>query len=246
MRPYLTTLCLFFLFGCSKDKSDPNAKARDIAGSVSVYDEFGVASNDASGVTVTLNNGTTNLITQTSSNGQYSFSQVPYGNYNLTASRQGYGINKRFGIQHVHPQDSANFPLQLSSINITQLSTTSVTGFNASATPNGAFDFWVSISPATSLNQTPRYFRIFAGKDSLVAWDHFDMCTLPVAVTGSGMSGNLQGGLQPADFPVGSKAWIRIYGDASPNIMYYDSTVSQYAFPCLNPNTQPAVSIVVQ
>jgi len=246
MRPYLTTLCLLVLFGCTKKQSDPNSTTRDIAGTVAVYDEFGVASNDVTGVTVTLSNGTTNLTTQTIQNGEYNFNQVPYGNYTLSVSRQGYGTNKRFGIQHSHPADSANFPLQLSPISISQLATTTVTWFNASATPNGAFDFWVSISPATAVNQTPRHFRIFAGLDSLVAWNRFDMCTSSISVTGSGTSGNLQQGLQPSVFPSGTKAWIRMYGDAAPNIMYYDSTTSQYVFPCLNPTTQPAVSIIVQ
>src|SRR5215472_6610318 len=107
MRPTLTALLLLLLFACSKSTTDPNATARDIAGTVIVYDEFGTSSNDDIGVNVTLSNGTTDLTTQTIQNGKFSFSKVPYGKYTLAVSRAGYGANKRFGIVHEYPKDSA-------------------------------------------------------------------------------------------------------------------------------------------
>ncbi len=240
---------LFFLFSlaaCTKNDSKPAPTTRDITGTVQVFDEFGIASNDVIGVTVTLSDSSKSMTTLTIQGGKYEFSKVPFGKYTLAVSRNGFGTNKRFGVQNPETLDSANYPLQLCATGITQMASTTVTSFSAAGKPNGSFDYWMTISPATGQGATPRFYRIFVGIDSLLAWDHWDFMVPALPIThGSGQSGNLQG-LPRQIFPVGSKAWIRIYGDASPNNMYIDSSLHQWIFPCLNLNTQPASSFIIQ
>lgn len=244
MRSYIILFLLLTLAACSK-KSKVDPVARDITGTVKVTDEFGVATNDVLGFTVTLRDGTKEYSTQTIQNGRYNFSQIPFGKYSLSVSKTGFGTNKRFGIQHVKSVDSASYPLQLAPIGITQMSSTTVTYCAALGMPNGTFDFWMGISPATGPGTTPRFYRIFAGTDSLVAPDHWDMWTPALSLTGTGQSGNFRSLLRQ-DFPVGSNAWVRIYGDSGANNMYYDSILHEYVFPCLNMTTQPPAKIIIQ
>jgi hypothetical protein len=234
------------MVSCSKAKVDPNASVRDITGTVSVYNEFGVSSNDVIGVTVTLSAGTATYSTQTIQGGKFIFKKIPYGLYTLAISKNGYGTNKRFRIQHQRSADSASFPLQLSSIGITQLSSTSVTSFGAQAKPNGAFTYWVSIAPAPTFYTTPRFYRIFLGTDSLVAYNHFDVFVMALGLSTSSAGGTLNSALNPTRYPPGTKIWMKIYGEASPDNMYYDSTMNKWEFPCLNYFTQTATSFVVQ
>jgi len=245
MRYPVSFLILIIFFACSKNSSQPDPTARDITGSVQVFDEFGVASNDVFGVNVSLSDGSKELTTQTIQGGKFNFDQVPFGKYTLSVSRSGFGTNKRFGIQNLKTVDSATYPLQLSPIGITQMCSTTITYFSAIGKPNGSFQFSVSISPATGPSTTPRYFRIFVGLDSLVTWNHNDFFVSAIPVTGSGMSSTLSA-LQRETFPVGTKAWMRIYGDASPSNMYFDSSKMEFVFPCLNLTTQPASSFIVQ
>jgi hypothetical protein len=249
MRFYLVFLFLFILVACSKKDSKPDPTNRDITGTVQVFDEFGVASNDVIGVTVTLSDGTNDLTTQTIQNGKYNFSKVPFGKYNLAVSKNGFGTNKQFGIKNLKKLDSADYPLQLGTIGITQKTSTTITSFSAAGKPNRSFDFWVTLSPAAGPGTTPRYFRIFVGLDSLFDWTNPEVIVSPFPVTGSGQSGNLRGALLPQYFPAGTKAWIRVYADASPNNMYYDSTSTppyKFFFPCMNLETPPASSFIVQ
>ncbi len=245
MRYSLSLLLLVTIFACSKNNSHPDPTARGITGSVQVFDEFGVASNDVFGVTVILSDGNKEVTTQTIQGGKFDFDQVPFGKYTLTVSRSGFGTNKRFGIQNLKTVDSASYPLQLSPIGITQMCSTTVTYFSGAGKPNGSFDYWVSILPATGPGTTPRFIRIFVGLDSLVTWNHSDFFVSAIPVTGSGTSGTLSA-LPRQYFPVGTKAWMRVYGDASPNNMYLDSTKMEFAFPCMNLTTQPASSFIVQ
>jgi len=246
MRFIASVFLVFAFYACSKEENKPDPTARDISGTVQVSDEFGVVTNDVIGVTVTLSDGTRQFSTQTFQGGKYIFDQVPFGKYFLAVSRTGYGTNKRFGIQNQKTIDSANYPLQLNQIGISQMCTTTITSYSAKGTPNGAFDFWVAISPATGLGTTPRYFRIFVGKDSLIDWENADVITPAWYLTGSGQSGNIRGALPPQYYPAGTKAWIRVYGDAGSNNMYYDSLLNKFVFPCMNLNTQPAASLIVQ
>lgn len=247
MRFNFYLLFLVGLFSCSKAKVDPNVSQRDIAGTVSVYNEFGISTNDVIGLTVTLTAGTNSFSTQTIQGGKFNFKQIPYGVYTLSVSKNGYGTNKSFGIQHQRPADSASFPLQLSTIGITQLSSTTVTSFGATAKPNGAFTFWVSISPATTPYTTPRFYRIFLGTDSLVSYNHFDVFVMALAIpTGSSAGGTLNNALSPTRYPAGTKIWMKIYGEASPNNMYFDSSMSKWVFPCLNYTTQTASTFITQ
>ena len=245
MRPALIPFFLLTIFSCTKDKPDPYESTRDISGTVAVYNEFGVVSNDNIGVTVSLSDGSTKLTTTTIQNGKYTFSKVPYGKYILSVSRDGYGTNKRFGIQHQHPKDSANIPLELSVINLAQMCTSTITYSKAEGKPNGSLDFWLGISPSSTLNET-RYYRIFISLDSLFAPEDADLITSPQPVTaGAGQSGNLS--FKPiTDFRPGTKAWIRIYGDVSPNTYYFDSTLNKLVFPCMSLNTGPSSSFIFQ
>lgn len=76
------------------------ADTASIAGSLILSDEFCNIQNDASGVTVTLSNGS-QLHTATSDvSGHYYFPGLTTGTYDLSFQRSGYGTMKIFGLSH--------------------------------------------------------------------------------------------------------------------------------------------------
>lgn len=239
----LPVLSLFTLY-CSKGPGQ-DASTRHITGTALVTDEYGMVSGGMSGVTVRLSNGIKDVTTQSGQGGKFTFAYVPFGTYRMEYSLPGYGTMKYFGIQHPKRVDSVNIPLQLEPMGISQKSSTQVTWFDVQPRPNGGIGYWMNSLPVLTLSGVPRHYRLFVSRDSLVSDQKFEFTTLITTYTGSNGTGEFNG-LPRADWPAGTKAWIRLYGDSSPHNMYMDSTTGKWVFPCLNNVTVPAKSILVQ
>lgn len=232
------------ILSCSKN-GEKDASTRHITGTALVTDEYGMVSGGLGGVTIKLSNGIKEVSTQSGQGGKFTFTYVPFGTYRLEYSLPGYGTMKYFGIQHPKRVDSVNIPLQLEPMGVSQKSSTQITWFDVQPRPNGAIAYWMNSLPLLNLSGVPRHYRLFASRDSLVSDKKFEYTTLLTTYTGSNATGEFPG-LPRADWPAGTKAWIRLYGDSSPYNMYMDSTTGKWVFPCLNSVTVNAIPIILQ
>lgn len=247
MRLPTAVTVIFFFIACSRPGNDAKRTlARDLAGTVSSFDEFGHPSPEGpGGISVNISNDTVDQTTQTDGTGAYRFRGLDSGRYIITVAKNGYGTFKRFGISvNTHP-DSVDIPQQLTPLSITRLSTTVVTQFSAHGAPGGAIIFNLSITPVPTTNQTPRYYRVFLGKDSMVSSSHYDWLLPAFPIDRSPLGQWVKMSFLDT-IPAGSRLWMRIYGDSYLNNMYTDRLLPEPVFPCLNPNAPPAVSFMMQ
>lgn len=234
------------LLACTKpDDPVQPADKRDIAGTITVFDEFGKPSNDVIGITVTLSDGVQAHTTQTIQGGRYSFDQLAAGSYQLTAAKSGYGTMKWYGIDVRAVPDSAHLRQQIPAFAICERSTTTITELSGRAHSDGSISWSMKLSPSPKLYSTPRYYRLFLGEDSLVSPGHCTVIFPSLPSDGTAAGSTASGSFRDA-FPPGSKVWLRIYGDSYTGNGYKDTLTKQYVFPCLNPVTAPAVSFIMQ
>jgi hypothetical protein len=123
MPKYLFHIFFIFLFICSCKKETgvpgpagpPGTNGTDgslldtgtVYGNLVVYNEFSWPIADSSGVSVSLNVGSTVHTTTSDASGNYYFHGLPSGTYNLTYQKTGFGTMKVFGISH-SPGSSIN------------------------------------------------------------------------------------------------------------------------------------------
>ncbi|MFT4023777.1 MAG: carboxypeptidase-like regulatory domain-containing protein [Flavihumibacter sp.] len=245
MRLLTTVIFVSLAIACSPS-GDPPRLTRNLVGTIRCFDEFGNSlPEDLPGISVSLGNGSAGQATPTDGTGTYRFALVDSGQYTITVSKNGYGTMQQFGIQVNPHRDSINITQQLAPMSISRLSTTAISQFSAHCEPGGTIAFNLKITPAPTTNQTPRYFRVFLGKDSGVSFTHFDRF-LPALPIESSEAGKLVYSNFLETFPAGSTVWMRVYGDAYLNNMYTDKLLDIPVFPCLNPVTLPAVSFIMQ
>jgi len=71
-----------------------------IEGTLFLYDEFSQPVADASGVTITLGNGSKQYNVITDASGQYKLTGIPTGTYDLTYQKTGFGTMKIYSLSH--------------------------------------------------------------------------------------------------------------------------------------------------
>jgi hypothetical protein len=94
--------------GCGKDSGNHSIAVPDVVlaqqnraniqGMILLYDEEGNRQTDMSGVTVSIDNST--VSTQTGADGKWTLDSIPYGTYDISYAKQGYGTGKIMGIYH--------------------------------------------------------------------------------------------------------------------------------------------------
>lgn len=127
MRTYkisVTMTIFLLLLGCGK-KENVTLKG-NIVGFAGLVDENGVQIRDKEGVTVKIEN-TSNTV-NTDQNGRFEFSNISAGTYNLTYSKEGFGIYKRLSYQFV----GGNEPGVLDKITLYQVPSVEIQNVNVS------------------------------------------------------------------------------------------------------------------
>jgi hypothetical protein len=71
-----------------------------IAGQLNLYNEFSIPLDDESGTVVTITSGSLQFTDTTNIAGQYHFSGLATGTYDLSYQKLGYGTMKVFGVSH--------------------------------------------------------------------------------------------------------------------------------------------------
>jgi len=101
------TILLFLIFiapgifqGCSKDEYLPGLKG-NMVGYVYTLDEFGNLLEDRSNVKVTAIGLDQSYSAGSNSKGRFVLEEVPTGTYELHFEKEGFGVLKQFGVQHL-------------------------------------------------------------------------------------------------------------------------------------------------
>ncbi|WP_439505169.1 carboxypeptidase-like regulatory domain-containing protein [Sediminibacterium sp.] len=107
MKKIIVFIILIYI-GCSKNSSTnsipvPNLvlaqqNRANIQGMIVLYDEEGSRQADMSGVTVSIDNSS--VSTQTGPDGKWKLDSIPYGTYDISYAKEGYGTGKIMGLYH--------------------------------------------------------------------------------------------------------------------------------------------------
>ena len=259
-------IALLLLLACNKN-SNQNAitvpdviqaekRRANISGGIRLFDMDGKSLEDGSGVTVTI--GQTNVSTQTNAAGKWTLDSIPFGIYDLTLSKPGFGSSRIMGLYHGAVNHATTFIPSIRAISV--ISTVQITKFSAKklsevlpsiqnfvalglaeegiifnpvfangATGEKAIRFFMSSSPdVSSTNYQVTEKQYYTGKENFVENDNFKI------------SWFVSRGFEP-----GQTVYVRAYGDGRYADDYEDPISGLTVFPCLSSMSSQVISIVV-
>jgi hypothetical protein len=254
----LAALALIFsgLLSCSKIDTGGGGGGNSttkgaITGSIIMYDDKGNANaDDKAGVKVSLLKGGVEVSKATTlTTGKFAFANVPYDTYDMSYSRSDIGTYKVFNVTHAYNASATVNGTLLSTIQLGQLSSTSITAFTfQDSTYNGVpgMSYTISVSPDPSTTSRG-FFRIFMSLDPQVSNANYGVVATPRSL----ISNNATGGFTRDElrtiygFSSGQTVYMIAYGESAQPNDYTDPVSGKRIFPNLNMTTQPAFSFIV-
>jgi len=229
-----------FLCSCSDETTDaPINTQGEIKGEVFLVNEFGDREFVRSGVSISLEGATGVHRDLSNTSGMYRLKNVPFGNYNLIAEKDGFVTSKIRGVS-VAGGDEPWYQM----ITLVRPSTAKFNDISLSYSPglitakgtlvhNGvAAANWVTL--VTFLSTSPD-----------VTSEKYSQANSGSYAVSSGSSISLRIAIDPAKFPKGSTVYMKIYGAAfgvTPNFNYEKG---RYEYPGLASTPSNVVSIVL-
>lgn len=259
-------ISLLLLLACNKNSNQHSITVPDviqaetrrgnIAGTIGLYDMDGKAIADGSGVTITIDQ--TNVSTQSNSQGKWTLDSIPFGTYDLTISKAGFGTSRIMGLYHGavnHATTLVSATRYISMVSTLDISKLVVRKwseafptlqnllaiglaedgilfnpvFANNSTGEKSVRFFMSTSPdVSSTNYSVTEKQNYKGKEDIVENDNFKI------------SWFVSKGFEP-----GQTVYIRAYGDGRYADDYEDPISGLTVFPCLSGKSSPVVSFVV-
>jgi hypothetical protein len=259
-------IALLLILACNKsgnqhsitvpDVIQAEKRRANITGSLRLFDIDGKAIDDASGVTVTIDQ--TNVSTQTNSAGKWTLDSIPFGTYDLTLSKPGFGSSRIMGLYHGAVNHATTIIPSIRAISIiSTLQITKLTAkklseafpnlqnfvflglaeegiifkpvFDNSSNGEKAIRFFMSSTPdVSSTNYQVTEKQYYTGKENIVENDNFKI------------SWFVSRGFEP-----GQTVYVRAYGDGKYADDYEDPISGLTVFPCLSSKSSEVISLVV-
>ncbi|MBU3743173.1 MAG: carboxypeptidase regulatory-like domain-containing protein [Sediminibacterium sp.] len=135
---------LVLLLACNKNSNQHSITVPDviqaekrrgnITGAIQLVDLDGKMIADASGVSITIDQSS--VSTQTLANGSWKLDSIPFGTYDLSISKSGYGTAKIMGVYHAATNHGTTIISksrtlnQISNIEVTAINTKKITEVN--------------------------------------------------------------------------------------------------------------------
>jgi hypothetical protein len=243
MKKILIVGCFTILMLACKDKTVvPPITTANIHGDVILYGEGPSRVVDQGGMVVTVDGTTPEIITASDTNGEYTLRDVPFGTYNLTYFKSGYGVFKLFGIVHDDTTGAPTIILEVPELG--ELSTTQVTLVETTATSSDVTTLTTMDPPASTENV--RYMRFFYHTESTVSDSNYlsfsDVVASKIAINQHTLT---KMELNNMGFASGTTVFVKVYGDSFYSNSYDDPESGLKIFPNLNENSAAAVSFVV-
>ena len=233
---YLMLILALILFSCGDSNDNTIITTANISGSVILFDE-GITQVENTGMTISVEGSS--ISTSTNANGNYTLTNVPFGNTTLIFEKNGFGTFKKFDIDH---NNGDTFITENPSLG--QKSSTTITNLTVSLNGNDV-TIAATTNPAGSINNT-RYIRYFFSLQSSVSNTNYDSVLETIQSQINPYNLNLSvSALSALGFSSGQTIYVRAYGESFWSNQYNDPNSSTTIFPNLNLNTSAAVSFVM-
>lgn len=259
-------IALLLILACNKTSNQHSITVPDviqaekrranITGSIRLFDMDGKAMVDGSGATVTIDQ--TNVSTQTNSAGKWTLDSIPFGTYDLTISKPGFGSSRIMGLYHAAENHATTLIpsiraiSMISTIQITKLSAKKLSEalpgtqnviflglveegiifkpvFDNTTNGEKAIRFFMSSTPdVSSTNYQVTEKHYYTGKENIVENDNFKI------------SWFVSRGFEP-----GQTVYVRAYGDGRYADDYEDPISGLTVFPCISSKSSEVISFVV-
>jgi hypothetical protein len=233
----VATFVIFLVFNsCSKEEQSVPGVTGTLEGTVTLYDEFGEAVIDKSGVTISIGGIFPPKSATTDIDGKYILENLPTGRYVIIFSKSGYGDYKFNDYAFVGGGGS-----QIRDCSITKKSTTFVTNLTLSELSGTAMTVNCTVSPEVP----PDFFRgirFFFGTSASVSSSNYITNSFDASAT------NLYSSSRTYDktkFPTGTILYVKAYGESFRSTGYNDIITHQFIFSTLNPEGSNTASITV-
>ena len=236
------------LISCSKKDSTPSVPTSgNLFGTIQTWDDKTTSTNDMAGVTVTITN-LANKSTTTDAQGRYTFTNLPYDQYDLEISKTGYGTHKVFGVTHSYDPASSLGTTQIPNISFGKKSTTTVTALAVNGNvvlgePGVSFSYTVNPTPTPASRAFVRYFLSTAADVSPTKY--LAASAVVNFSNGSGITGFSTSQLVGMGFTSGQTVYVKMFGESFVTNEYYQPNLGYKIFPNINLTSQPALSFVV-
>lgn len=248
---------LVLAMGCGKDSGNHSIAVPDVVlaqqnraniqGMILLYDEEGNRQTDMSGVTVSIDNST--VSTKTGADGKWTLDSIPYGTYDISYAKQGYGTGKIMGIYHAATNHATTIISNSesmavnSSIAITNLVIAPFeAGFQALGV-NG-----VHIDPVfNNPSGKDKYVQLFLSDKANVSSSNY-LANVKVRTTGVSLLNDFNlttRFFENLGFKKGQTIYVKAYGDSFLSDSYTDPITNTTIFPSLSTKPSSTVSFVL-
>jgi len=210
-----------------------------IAGSVKLYDDMkNLQPKDGMMVKI---EGTT-FVAYTDTAGIYQFEEVPYGTYNLSYEKDGYGTYKQIGF--IHSNDGDGKPAVVPAATLGKTSSTTVTDLSVKINAD-TIRLTSTISPAGT-SDSARNVRYFFGADTTVSSSMYLGQSKAYEIKGQyGIWKMLQSDFITMGFTSGQTVYVKAYGDAEHSNEYINTGTGKLIFPNVNTTVFADTSFVL-
>ncbi|OYY19368.1 MAG: hypothetical protein B7Y69_10015 [Sphingobacteriia bacterium 35-40-8] len=245
---------LVLAIGCGKDSGNHSIAVPDVVlaqqnraniqGMILLYDEDGNRQTDMSGATVSIDNST--VSTKTGADGKWTLDSIPYGTYDISYSKQGYGTGKIMGIYHAATNHATTIISNSESMAVNSsiaVSNLVVTPFNAAIQAAGVTG--VHIDPVfNNPSGKDKYVRLFFSDNANVSSNNY---LAEEKIRSNGASTQLYDFnlttrfFENLGFKKGQTIYVKAYGDSFLADNYTDPITNTTIFPSLS--TKPSATM---
>lgn len=256
---------LVLLLACNKNSNQHSITVPDviqaenrrgnIIGTVQLIDLDGKLVQDASGVNVAIDNST--MYSESMANGRWTLDSVPFGTYDLSISKSGYGTARVMGLFHAASNHAptligkSKILNQVSNIEVTDIQVKKISdlGPTFETATNTLMENGMIFDPVfTSTTPGQKKIRLFFSTSADVSTTNY-MLTEKQKYSGrSNESQNFNFGLSfftSNGFQPGQTVYVKGYGDGFGDDEYDDPISGLTIFPSLASKGSPVVSFVL-
>lgn len=257
---------LVLLLACNKNSNQHAITVPDviqaekrrgnITGAVQLIDLDGKIMQDAGGVTITIDQSS--VSTQSIGNGRWQLDSIPYGTYDLSIAKPGYGTVKIMGVYHA--ANNHGTTIIAMSRNLNQISNIEVTAINVKKISEigqhmvdfinaGLSEDGLIFDPVfTSTTPGEKKIRLFFGNGADVSSTNYVVSEKQRYSGRSNESENFNFGLSwfvSNGFQPGQTVYVKAYGDGYGDDDYDDPISGLAIFPSLSAKGSPVASFVL-
>ena len=257
---------LVLLLACNKNSNQHSIIVPDviqaekrrgnITGAIQIIDLDGKLVQDASGVTVSIEQST--VSTKTQPNGRWTLDSIPFGTYDISISKPGCGIAKIMGIYHAATNNGTTLIgnsrtiNQISTIEVTAINTKKVSDVNPTLPAliaSGIAEDGIVFDPVFS-STTPgeKKIRLFFSNTADVSTTNYVVTEKQKFSGGARESENYNFGLSwfvSNGFQPGQTVYVKAFGDGYGDDDYDDPISGLSIFPSLAAKGSPVTSFVL-